>query len=254
MVLVPSLVHAAVLDIPGANSYLSGTGVITGWKCEAAGDLTVRFFRPDGSTVFFEEEQSDTIPLVYGSGRPDVSLSGACADADVGFVAIWNWERLEADGAYTAVVYDNGVEFARNTFTVTTLGIGEDDVSGMCTIADFPSPGETTLFEWSPNSQHLEAVSRESSDNLGECEEGLTVEPGEMCSFFFSDTSFGEIGGIFSVNAEGQGCVEVDIAEIPCFNTDQEFDTLLSGLGISGIEVTKNTDGSWTIDSFPTDL
>ena len=75
-----------------------------------------------------------------------------------------------------------------------------------------------------------------------------------MCSFFFGDTTFGEIDGIFSINAEGQLCVEVDIATIPCMDTDQEFENLLDSLEISGVDVTKNADGSWTIDSIPTEL
>ena len=75
-----------------------------------------------------------------------------------------------------------------------------------------------------------------------------------MCSFFFGDTTFGDIDGIFSINAEGQLCVEVDIATIPCLDTDQDFESLLDGLGISGVDVTKNADGSWTIISMPTTL
>ena len=34
---------AAVLDIPGNRATLSGIGVISGWKCEATGALTIRF-------------------------------------------------------------------------------------------------------------------------------------------------------------------------------------------------------------------
>ena len=41
----------------------------------------------------------------------------------VGFVAIWNWGNL-GDGEHTAIAYDDGVEFARSTFTVTTPGTG----------------------------------------------------------------------------------------------------------------------------------
>ncbi len=249
IVLVPSLAHAAVLDIPGADSHLSGAGVITGWKCEAAGDLTVRFFRPDGSAVFFEAEQSDTIPLVYGSGRPDVRLRGACADADVGFVAIWNWGRL-ADGTYTAVVYDNGVEFARNTFTVTNLGAELlTGVSAQVSVPNFPQAGETTTFKWNPNTQHLEAVSREPS-----CRETLTMNPGETCrgsiSLELKTSRLGEVstGFTFSVKAEGRGCIS--ISGIPAFNYCYSA-RLPDVLGKAGVSVTRNADGSWTIDRFP---
>ena len=46
LVLAPSLAVAqstANLEIPGDGARLSGIGVISGWKCEADGDITVRF-------------------------------------------------------------------------------------------------------------------------------------------------------------------------------------------------------------------
>ena len=144
LVLAPSLAHSAVLGIPGNGTKLSGIGVISGWKCEAEGDLTVRF------------NDGDPIPLLYGSERPDVLDAGACDSADVGFVAIWNWGEL-GDGTHTAVVYDNGVEFDRNTFEVTTLG--EPFVEGASTrvsVGGFPFPGETARFVWNEGTQHLE--------------------------------------------------------------------------------------------------
>ncbi len=252
VVLVPSLAHAEMLENPGNGLSYSGVGVISGWKCEANGDLTAHIYDEDMMLAW-----EDPIPLVYGTERTDVSDAGACDSADVGFVAIWNWGNLESDGTYTVVASDNGEEFARSTFKVTVLGPEEMPrflfgASGECRVPDFPTPGETTLFEWNQNTQHLEAVSRESSDDLGTCEEGLTVEPGEMCSGYAD--AFG-VGFAFSVEADGRGCVEVDIEiDFPCFNTGEEFENLLLTFGISGIEVTKNDDGSWTIDSFPSDL
>ncbi len=248
MVLVPSLVHAATLGNPGNGEFYSGIGVISGWKCQANGEITVEFLNDAGARMVINEGRtSNPVPMLYGSERPDVRDAGACDSADVGFVAIWNWGEL-GDGTYTAVAYDNDVEFARNTFTVTTPGAGFlTGASKQVTVDDFPNPGDSMVLEWNQGTQHFEIV-----DFMGsECMEGLTVEPGEMCSFFFGDTTFGDLDGIFSVDAEGQGCVEVDIAEIPCFNTDQEFEDFLSVLGISGIDLTKNDDDSWTIHSFP---
>ena len=145
LVLVSSIVHAATLDIPGEGTTLSGIGVISGWKCEA-GELAIRF---NGDTP---------LPLVYGSERKDVLEEGVCAHANVGFVAIWNWGNLRA-GEHTAVVYDDGEEFARSTFTVASTG--EKFVrgaSGQCRIANFPASGESTLFAWNESTQHLELV------------------------------------------------------------------------------------------------
>ena len=250
VVLLPSLAHAATLGIPGDGTKLSGIGVISGWKCEAEGDLTI-VFNDDGKHI----------PLLYGTERPDVLNVGACDSADVGFVAIWNWGDL-GDGEHTAVAYDDGVPFDESTFTVTTPG---DDflegVSRQVTVEDFPNPGDTTVLEWNQGTQHFEIVDFMGSGDLGECVEGLTVGPGEMCSG--SLMVFGhEVDFTLAVNADGQGCVEVDvppefpldIPEIPCFDTGQDFENFLSGLQISGASITDNPDGSWTINSFPTDF
>ena len=326
VVLLPSLAHAATLEIPGNGVTVSGVGVISGWKCEA-GDITIRL------------NDGDPIPATYGLPRTDTS--GVCGnDGNNGFFSYTNWGNL-GDGTHTAVAYDDGEEFGRSTFTVVTFGTAFlTGAGGECRIQDFPMPGESTLFEWNQATQHLEAVSRDlaciealtlesgetcsssiplttplgevslgftfsvengqgcisggtpidgcypdslpaelagvdisimkntdgswtidsfpsielPTGDLGECKEGMTVGPGAMCSFFFGDTTFGDIDGTFSVNAEGQLCVEVDIATIPCLDTDQAFESLLSSLEISGVDVTKNMDGSWTINSIPTDL
>ncbi len=55
MVLAPSLAQAASLENPSGGLFYSGIGVISGWKCEANGELTVRF------------NGGEPIPLVYGS-------------------------------------------------------------------------------------------------------------------------------------------------------------------------------------------
>lgn len=149
-VLAPTLGHAAVLENPTHGSFYSGIGVISGWKCEATGPLTVRFFDEDMTPL------GGTIPLAYRNERPDTA--GVCGDTNNGFVAIWNWGNL-GDGTYTAIVFDNGVEFARSTFTVTTPG--EDFLTGAqarVTVENFPSPGETTVLEWNQSTQHFEIV------------------------------------------------------------------------------------------------
>ena len=143
VVLAPALVHAAALENPSGGLFYSGVGVISGWKCEANGELTVRF------------NGGEPIPLVYGSERPDVLDVGACASADVGFVAIYNWARLD-DGSHTAVAYDDGVEFARGTFQTTRLVEDKEFVpglSGRFRARDFPDPGVNTLLRWNQNVQ-----------------------------------------------------------------------------------------------------
>ena len=154
VVLAPSLAYAAVLGNPGNGGFYSGIGVISGWKCQADGEITVEFLNDAGARMVINEGRtSNPVPMLYGSERPDVRDAGACASADVGFVAIWNWGEL-GDGTYTAVAYDNDVEFARNTFTVTTFGTNFlTGASGRFRARDFPDPGVNVLLRWNQNVQ-----------------------------------------------------------------------------------------------------
>jgi hypothetical protein len=57
------------------------------------------------------------------------------------------------------VAYDDGVEFARATFTVGTTG--EEfltDVSRRTVLDGFPSPGERAVLQWNESTQHFEIV------------------------------------------------------------------------------------------------
>ena len=146
----------AVLENPGNGGLYSGIGVISGWKCEADGDLTVRF------------NGGEPVPLLYGAGRKDVLDAGACDHANVGFVTIWNWGNL-GDGDHTAVAYDNGVEFSRSTFTVGSTG--EEFLQGAKRehlLENFPVLGETTILEWNESTQHFEIRGMLDSRRAGE--------------------------------------------------------------------------------------
>lgn len=139
---VAAVAQAATLEIPGPNSTQSGIGIISGWKCNATGPLTARF---DGG---------DALPLVYGSERTDTL--DICGDADNGFVALWNWGNLD-DGEYIVVVYDNGVEFDRATFSVVTPGVEFlQGVTGSGTAT--LSNGQQATLEWSEASQGFVAT------------------------------------------------------------------------------------------------
>ncbi len=145
LVLASSLTHAAFLDVPSTGDRLSGIGLIHGWKCTQDGEITIAF--------------NDGVPIATTSGAPRGDTRAACGDeGNNGFHTLWNWATL-GDGAHTAVAYDNGVEFARSTFTVTTTG--EEFLTGahaQVRVADFPAPGETTLLEWNQSTQHFEIV------------------------------------------------------------------------------------------------
>ena len=158
LLLSPAWALADRLEIPGNGVTMSGIGVISGWKCEAVGDITVSF------------DEGDPIPLVYGSDRGDTS--GVCGDANNGFVAIWNWGLL-SDGEHIAVVYDNDMEFASSTFSVVNFGQERvEGAAGECTIEDFPLTGETATFAWNESTQHLELA-----EIMGAPEDPEDMEP-----------------------------------------------------------------------------
>ncbi len=132
---------ARTLESPAHGALVSGIGFISGWKCNA-GDITVRL---DGG---------GHIPLATEQPRADTRL--ACGTVNNGFITQVNWNHL-GEGTHTAVAYDDGVEFARSTFTVGTTD--EEFLRGVeveCRVPDFPAPGENGRFVWNESTQHLE--------------------------------------------------------------------------------------------------
>ncbi len=225
----PSLAYTAVLENPGNNQSYSGIGVISGWKCEATA-LTVGI------------DDGGPIPMVYGSERGDTKETKdgetICGDTNNGFLAIFNWALL-SDGEHTAVAYDNGVEFARSTFEVGTLG--EEFVRGASAevrVEDFPSPGESALLAWNQNTQHFEVVPESSSDE--QCRAGLVVNPGESCSFEDSDLTF-------SARTDGKGCL-IRPGYTSCVGQSYDWEsTRINDLVITFV-ARRNPDNSWTIE------
>ena len=114
------------LENPGADSFQSGIGVISGWVCEAE---TVE--------IEIEPEQGEVQrqPAAYGTERVDTEDD--CGDTDNGFGLLFNWNLL-GDGEHEVVALVDGIELDRATVTVTTLG--EEfvkEVIGSCEVATF---------------------------------------------------------------------------------------------------------------------
>ena len=241
-ILVPSLAHAAWLDIPSNGDKLSGIGLISGWKCEANGEITIVFNEGDSETA--------SIPTKYGAPRSDTSSSCGDDDGNNGFYALWNWGLL-GDGEHTAVAYDNGVEFARSTFSVTTAGqvFLPDAPDTPVVVQNFPKPGQTTTFQWNRSTQHLEMVMWTAGRIIdrGTCVEELTVRPGEVCSDYLTIAG-SDIRYFFIVAPDGRACIDgTDVTTIDGCHAASLPDALIA----LGVAATKNADGSWTLDLLP---
>ncbi len=127
------------LENPGADSFQSGVGVLSGWVCEAA----------------VVEIELNGIPQEAAYGTERLDTAGVCGDTDNGFGLLFNWNLLR-DGEHEVVALVDGVELGRATVTVTTLGQEFlRDVTGTCEAEDFPVVGERATLVWQQNSQNF---------------------------------------------------------------------------------------------------
>ena len=127
------------LENPGADSFQSGLGIISGWVCAA-----------DAVEI---ELNGMPQAAAYGTERRDTAA--VCGDTDNGFGLLVNWNLL-GDGEHEVVAFVDDVEFGRATVTVTTLG--EEflrDVTGECEAPDFPLVGETVTVVWQQTQQNF---------------------------------------------------------------------------------------------------
>src|SRR5262249_7353614 len=112
----------ANLENPQPGSSQSGIGGVAGWGWNA-------------NRVCLVFDNARAMQAAYGTNRNDTS--GACGKTDTGFGLLVNWNLL-GDGTHTVRALADGNEFARATFTVTTLGAEFlRGVKGNCRLADF---------------------------------------------------------------------------------------------------------------------
>ena len=113
------------LENPGAASFQSGIGVISGWTCDA-----------EAVEIVLNGEPQEA---AYGTARLDTEAM--CGDSDNGFGLLFNWNLL-GDGEHEVVALVDGVELDRATVTVTTLGTEFlRDVTGTMYRRRFPDHG-----------------------------------------------------------------------------------------------------------------
>ena len=138
---LPGLAWAqANLENPQPGSLQSGIGVISGWVCQA-------------SRVDIAIDGGPPAQAAYGTSREDTR--SVCGDANNGFGLLLNW-NLAGDGTHTVQALADGVEFARVTFNVTTLGA--EFLTGLAAssiVPDFPSSGLSTAVQWQQSLQNF---------------------------------------------------------------------------------------------------
>jgi hypothetical protein len=130
----------AHLESPSLGSLESGIGLIRGWVC-------------DTTLVEIQIDDGELWPAAYGTKRPDTEA--VCGDTNNGFGLTFNWNQV-GDGPHTLRVFADRVEFAKVTFTVTTLG--EQFLLGASreyTLPDFPVAGKNVTVRWSEPHQNF---------------------------------------------------------------------------------------------------
>ena len=140
------------LGNPGANSFQSGIGVISGWVCEAEA-VEIEITAADGTVHRLE--------AAYGTERADTETTpdgeALCGDTDNGFGLLVNWNEFGA-GEHTVVALVDGEELGRAVVQVTVLDAEEPFVRGLvgeCVVEDFPGEGETVTLEWQQTQQNF---------------------------------------------------------------------------------------------------
>lgn len=216
---------AGYFENPGAGSSQSGIGVLSGWVCDAE-EVRFEFVRPDGS-VWREPAASGTI-------RTDTAP--ICGHSATGFGLLWNWNLLGA-GAHTVRAVVDDIVLAEHTFTVTTLGIAdeqgdEDDfprgLSGRYPLADFPTAGETTTLEWSQAQQNFVITPAQRAAGRAE----PVGEPGDPTQAMLENPAPGSYqSGIGVISGWACGAEEVDI-ELEHGTTGETL-ILMAGYGTS---------------------
>ena len=133
------------LEVPASGATMSGIGLISGWAC-LGGTLEAEISDASGGV--------STVALSHGTSRADTE--SVCGDSDNGFSATVNWS-LFAAGPKTIRLLQNGAEVgAARAFSV--LPFDREFISGasgMCSIGDFPTAGESATVEWDEPQQRF---------------------------------------------------------------------------------------------------
>ncbi len=134
-----------MLEVPASGATMSGIGLISGWSC-LGGTLEAEISDANGGM--------STVSLSHGTSRVDTE--SVCGDRNNGFSATVNWSLFDA-GPKTIRLIQNGEEVgAARDFS--TIAFGREFISGasgMCSVGDFPTAGESATVEWDETQQRF---------------------------------------------------------------------------------------------------
>lgn len=133
----------ANIEVPAEGATMNGIGLISGWSC-LGGDLEAEFSDADGVL--------STVALPHGVPRGDTE--SVCGDTNNGFSTTMNWSLL-GPGPKTMRLIQNG-EMQGEPRNFTVVAFDEEFIrsaSGMCTVRDFPTSGDSVTLMWSEPQQ-----------------------------------------------------------------------------------------------------
>jgi hypothetical protein len=157
------------LDNPQPGAVASGISAISGWHCEAS-RIDIQF---DGNLTFSAGARTN---------RPDTQST--CGRSDTGYSLLLNWNNL-GSGTHTVLALADGIEFARATFTVTTLGAEFlTGKTGSARLDNFPDAGKGVLLQWQQSLQNFAIVQAfNGAPSLSDVWYGSDLENRSNCTF-----------------------------------------------------------------------
>jgi hypothetical protein len=186
---------AGVIENPAPSSIASGIGVISGWSCE-------------GARIELEIDGGSRTLVPSGVDRADTAA--ACGGKrNTGFGLLTNWSVFPP-GTHTLRALADGVEFARTTFVVTSLG-GEflRGKSATATVNDFPAQGQSTTLRWQESTQSFVAAEvRDEAPVLWGLWNGANLERRTNCASAqnngqrgtYAQFDIANAGGVFTIS------------------------------------------------------
>lgn len=137
---------AGVIELPTNHSTISGIGLISGWKCEAYGEITAKFDEDFGADI--------SMKVLHGSIREDTY--NVCGDTHNGFGLLINYNDL-GPGEHVLTMYDDDVLFDRVEFTVVTSAPEVSFLRGVTGEGKVSlSNGQDVVVRWSQAKQGFE--------------------------------------------------------------------------------------------------